>query len=90
MDPDSDGLVLSDPDTVLGAKQIQAKIILDLYDIDRPCGQRIIDMWKKGMSTTRQLKLRRPYTTLDEYIPFRSLDTGAPYVNHPAVALLFR
>jgi hypothetical protein len=78
MDPQSDGLILDHSDSVVGAKQMNSRIMLELYEIDEPCGKRMIEKWKTGMSITRQLKNERPYSNLEEYIPFRGLDTGAP------------
>jgi hypothetical protein len=43
MDPTSEGLIIEHADSVAGAKQMQAKIILNLFDIDQVCGQRILD-----------------------------------------------
>lgn len=79
MDPASDGLIIEHADSVTGAKQMQAKILLDLFEIDQVCGQRIIDKWKLGMSITREMKRRKKtFRSLEEYLPYRSLDTGAP------------
>lgn len=80
MSAGSDGLVLDQASSVLGATQMQSKIILDLFKLDEPCGQRILDMWKLGMTTTREMESRRRFQSFEEYLPFRSLDTGAPYV----------
>jgi hypothetical protein len=78
MDPQSDGLILDHSDSIVGAKQMNSRIMLELYEIDKSCGKRMIEKWKTGMSITRQLKNERPYSNLEEYIPFRGLDTGAP------------
>jgi hypothetical protein len=79
MDPTGDGLILEHADSVAGAKQMQAKIILGLFDIDQACGQRIVEKWKLGMSVTRLMKReRKTFKSLEEYLPYRSLDTGAP------------
>jgi hypothetical protein len=79
MDPTSEGLIIEHADSVAGAKQMQAKIILNLFDIDQVCGQRILNKWKLGMSVTRAMKReKKTFDSLEEYLPFRSLDTGGP------------
>ena len=78
MDPESDGLILNQAESVAGATQMQSRIILDLFDINQPHGQRIINKWKIGMATTRQLKQEKPYTNLEEYVVFRGINVGAP------------
>lgn len=88
MDPDGDGIVLNDPDSVAGAKQMYSKILLDMFAIDEPCAQRVIDMWKQGLSVTRQLRNGRPYISLEEYIPYRTWDTAARLVHSKAESML--
>lgn len=78
MSAHGDGLILDQPSSVLGATQMQSKIILDLFEIDELLGQQILDSWKDCMTIIRQLRQGTPYTCLDEYVPFRSLDTAAP------------
>lgn len=43
MDPQSDGLILDHSDSVIGAKQMNSRIMLELYEIDEPCGKRMIE-----------------------------------------------
>lgn len=57
---------------------MQSKIIRELFKIDKRGGQRILDSWKDCMAIIRKLRQGTPYTSLDEYVPFRSLDTAAP------------
>lgn len=49
MDPNSDGLVIEQSESVLGAKQMQLKIILELFEIDEPCAKAVIETWRSGM-----------------------------------------
>ena len=58
-----------------------SKIILDLFAIDETCAQRITDAWKADLSVTRRLKNDRPYTSLEEYVPFRTWDAGTRLVS---------
>jgi hypothetical protein len=80
MEADSDGLVIDEPGSVVGAKQMYSKILLELFAIDEPCGQRIVDTWKDNLSATHSLKNDRPYTSLEEYVPFRIQDVASRFV----------
>jgi len=76
MDPNGGGIVLDEPETVVGAKQMYSKIALDLFEIDEPCGQRVVDTWKVDVTVTRGLENDGPYTSLEEYVPFRVWDVA--------------
>lgn len=78
MDPHSDGLIFEHADSILGAKQLQSRIIVELLNIDEACGKLMIDTWKTLLSTARSLKENQHYKNLDEYIPYRILDVGGP------------
>ncbi|KAM7217588.1 Isoprenoid synthase domain containing protein [Rhypophila decipiens] len=62
-----------------GRKQIQAKMMLQLTSMDPVCAERVLDVWKTMLSTTRADKTK-DFSTLDEYLDFRIVDTGAPFV----------
>ncbi|KAM7196549.1 Isoprenoid synthase domain containing protein [Rhypophila sp. PSN 637] len=62
-----------------GRKQIQAKMMLQLTSMDRVCAERVLDVWKTMLSTTRTDKTK-DFSTLDDYLDFRIVDTGAPFV----------
>lgn len=76
-DRSMDGPVLAQADSVTGAKQIQAKIMMELFAVDKPCGLRIITTWKACMDSNRRIRASPP-TCFEEYVPLRGLDTGAP------------
>jgi hypothetical protein len=78
LDPQSDGLFFEHADSILGAKQLQSHIIVELLSIDEACGHLMIEAWKDVLSTAQDLKSNIRYTNLDEYIPYRILDVGAP------------
>ncbi|KAL4758128.1 isoprenoid synthase domain-containing protein [Aspergillus foveolatus] len=67
--------------SVLGTKQIQSKMLLELLSIDAPCAEVVIDSWKTMISTTAKQDKNRVFRNLDEYIDFRIVDTGAPFVD---------
>lgn len=60
-----------------GRKQIQAKMMLRLLSTDRVCAECVIDVWKAMLSTTLKDKSKE-FTTLEGYLNFRIIDTGAP------------
>ncbi|KAK4164713.1 isoprenoid synthase domain-containing protein [Cladorrhinum sp. PSN259] len=62
-----------------GRKQLQAKMMLQLLSTDKVCAERVLDVWKTMLSTTREDKFR-DFSTLEEYLDFRIVDTGAPFV----------
>lgn len=64
----------------MGATQIQDALIYELLAVDKPCAERILEMWKKWVVTTRGLKKKTIYTTLDEYVQIRIWDAGVQYV----------
>jgi len=78
LDPHSDGLFFEHADSILGAKQLQSRIIVELLNIDEACGNLMIETWKNVLSTAQDLKSNIRYSNLDEYIPYRILDVGAP------------
>lgn len=78
LDPQSEGLFFEHADSILGAKQLQSRIIVELLSIDEACGNLMIETWKNVLSTAQDLKSNIRYKNLDEYIPYRILDFGAP------------
>lgn len=55
MDPNSDGLIFEHADSILGAKQLQSRIIMELLDTDEESGKLMIDTWNTVLSTARKL-----------------------------------
>lgn len=64
--------------STLGTKQIQSKMIMELLSIDKPCAEVVIDAWKTMIATTAKLDKTRVFSNLEEYVPYRIIDTGAP------------
>jgi hypothetical protein len=60
-----------------GRKQIQAKMMLGLTSTDKACAERVMEVWKTMLSTTLRDK-SKDFATLEEYLDFRIIDTGAP------------
>ncbi|PQE07883.1 geranylgeranyl pyrophosphate synthase protein [Rutstroemia sp. NJR-2017a WRK4] len=86
LDKESDHLVLSETDyktvrSVTGTKQIQSKMILDLLNLDRERAENVIDVWKTMVSTTAKRDKTKSFENLEEYVSYRIIDTGAPFVD---------
>ncbi|OJJ72250.1 hypothetical protein ASPBRDRAFT_675371 [Aspergillus brasiliensis CBS 101740] len=67
--------------SVTGTKQIQSKMLLDLLSIDPVCAEVVIDSWKTMIDTTVKQDKTRTFSNLEEYVDFRIIDTGAPFVD---------
>ncbi|KAL5337411.1 class I glutamine amidotransferase-like protein [Aspergillus crustosus] len=67
--------------SIIGTKQIQSKILLELLSIDAPCAGVVIDSWKTMIATTAKQDKKRVFGDLEEYVDFRIADTGAPFVD---------
>lgn len=63
------------PNIKAGRKQIQAKIVSLLSNIDKAGAARIMNVWKTMLSRTLRDKTK-DFANLEEYIEFRSIDTG--------------
>jgi ophiobolin F synthase len=64
--------------SVIGTKQIQSKMIMELLSIDPHCAEVVVDSWKTMIKTTAQLDKDRMFDDLEEYVDYRIIDTGAP------------
>ena len=67
--------------SMIGSKQIQSKMILELMSIDSACAQVCIDAWKTMIDTTSRRNKDEPFTSMEEYIEYRIVDCGAPFVD---------
>ena len=69
-----------------GKKQIQAKMLLEMMNIDRDRAMTTTMAWAKfvELASGRQHHVR--FATLEEYIPYRIIDVGEMLVSiHPAM-----
>jgi len=58
---------------------MQAKMLLELSSVDARCAERVKDVWKTMVSTTYREKSKSgSFGSIQEYIDFRIIDTGAP------------
>ncbi|GLB12133.1 terpene cyclase [Aspergillus tubingensis] len=67
--------------SVTGTKQIQSKMLLDLLSIDAACAEVVIESWKTMINTTAKQDKTRAFRNLEEYVDYRIVDTGAPFVD---------
>lgn len=61
----------------LGKTQIQAKMMMQLGSTDRECTKRVKLVWEEMLTTTLRDK-DRDFASLEDYVDFRIVDTGAP------------
>jgi hypothetical protein len=61
----------------LGKTQIQAKMMTQLAMTDKACTERIKFVWQEMLSTTLRDKDKN-FDSLEQYVDFRIVDTGAP------------
>lgn len=55
-------------------------MLLELLAIDKPCAEVFIQSWKEMVATTASRDKSSLFATLDEYVDYRIIDTGAPWV----------
>ncbi|PYI01416.1 geranylgeranyl pyrophosphate synthase [Aspergillus sclerotiicarbonarius CBS 121057] len=67
--------------SITGTKQIQSKMLLELLSIDPQCGEVVLDAWKTMIDTTAKQDKTRTFNSLQEYVDYRIIDTGAPFVD---------
>jgi hypothetical protein len=67
----------SSSDVKVKRKQLQAKMMFRLTSTDERCAERVLKVWKTMLSTTLKDKTKT-FNTLEEYLKFRIVDTGAP------------
>ncbi|RLL95672.1 hypothetical protein CFD26_101005 [Aspergillus turcosus] len=56
-------------------------MIMELLSVDGPCAEVVIDAWKTMIATTAKLDKTRPFSNLEDYVDYRIIDTGAPFVD---------
>ena len=67
--------------SVVGSKQIQSKMMLEMLSVDPECANVAIDAWKVMVDTTAKRDKTIPFANMEEYIDYRIVDTGAPFVD---------
>ena len=67
--------------SVVGSKQIQSKMMLEMLSVDPECANAAIDAWRVMVDTTSKRDKTIPFTNMEDYIDYRIVDTGAPFVD---------
>ena len=67
--------------SVVGSKQIQSKMMLEMLSIDPERANVAIDAWKVMVDTAAKRNKTIPFANMEEYIDYRIVDTGAPFVD---------
>ncbi|KAK6828816.1 hypothetical protein RU639_003672 [Aspergillus parasiticus] len=67
--------------SVSGTKQIQSKMMLELLSIDPSCAEVVLGSWKTMIATTAEHDEAKPFSNLEDYVNYRIIDTGAPFVD---------
>lgn len=63
-------------------RQLQAKMAVELMDIDPAQGRECLRLWKEMSNVF--VKIRDlDFKQLDDYLPFRVVDAGCPYDDSP-------
>jgi hypothetical protein len=53
-------------------------MLLELLAMDKPCAEVFIQSWKEMVATTASRDKSCLFTTLNDYVDYRIIDTGAP------------
>ena len=67
--------------SVVGSKQIQSKMMLELLSVDPERANVAIDAWRVMVDATSKRDKTIPFANMEDYIDYRIVDTGAPFVD---------
>lgn len=79
-----EGLTLTE-ETKTGTKdhvrrrQLQAKMAVELMDVDKDQAKEVLRLWKEMSETFVQIR-DRVYTNMEDYLKMRAVDAGCPQV----------
>ena len=59
---------------------MQAKLILELMSIDRERAKVLVKCWEQLVNAGASGSKDREFLTLSDYVPWRIVDVGEPYV----------
>lgn len=74
--PDLNGTSEGAARTVKGAKQIQSQIFNEMMAIDTPKALTTISLWQEYVKKAASRQRSEPFTTLDEYLPYRMTEAA--------------
>ncbi|KAJ5889106.1 geranylgeranyl pyrophosphate synthase [Penicillium tannophilum] len=86
LDEGSDNIALNETEyrtvrSTTGTKQIQSKMLFELLAIDKLCAEVVITAWKEMVATTASRDKSCIFDGIEEYVDYRIIDTGAPFVD---------
>jgi hypothetical protein len=61
-------------------RQLQAKIVMELMEVDKEQAKETLRLWKDMSEVFVQIRDMK-FTTLDPYLKVRVVDAGCPYIN---------
>lgn len=64
-----------------GSKIMQEKMVNELMRIDPACAAVCVQAWKEMVDTTSKRDKDKMFTSMDDYLEYRMIDTGAPFVD---------
>lgn len=74
--PDLDGTSEGAARTATGVKQIQSQIFSEMIAIDQAKALTTIKLWQEYIEKTASRHRSEPFTTLDEYLPYRMIESA--------------
>lgn len=60
-------------------RQLQAKMVMELMEVDKVQAKETLRLWKEMSDVFVQIR-DMEFTGLDQYLKFRVVDAGCPYV----------
>lgn len=64
-------------------RQLQAKMAVELMDVDKDQAKEVLRLWKEMSETFVQIR-DRVYTNMEDYLKTRAIDAGCPQVKPSA------
>ena len=61
---------------LVGKKQIQSKLLLEMMAIDRDCAMVTMKAWAKFLEVGSSRQHDTRFTSLEKYLPYRIVDVG--------------
>lgn len=61
-------------------RQLQAKMVMELMEVDKEQAKETLRLWKEMSEVFVQIR-DMEFTVLDNYLKFRVIDAGCPYVH---------
>lgn len=76
-----DGKVSAGSKDHVTRRQLQAKMVMELMEMDKEQAKKCLRLWKEMSDVFVEIR-DMDFATLDYYLKFRVVDAGCPYVPH--------